>query len=86
MVHSRISLTRRGAALGYEGKWCIHPTQIEIANRVFSPSEEEIAYARRIMEAMDQAQREGRGAVSLDGRLIDIASIKMAENVLRKAG
>jgi len=80
------AVARRGAALGYEGKWCIHPTQIDIANRVFSPSEEELAYARRIMEAMDQAQKEGRGAVSLDGRLIDIASIKMAENLLRKVG
>ncbi len=80
------AVARRGAALGYEGKWCIHPTQIEIANRVYSPSEEELAYARRIMDAMDQAQKEGRGAVSLDGRLIDIASIKMAENLLRKVG
>lgn len=78
------AVARRGAALGYEGKWCIHPTQIEIANRVFSPGEEEIAYARRIMAAMEQAQKEGRGAVSMDGRLIDIASIKMAENLLRK--
>ncbi len=77
-------VARRAAALGYEGKWAIHPTQIEIANTVFSPSEKEIAYAKRIMEAMAEAQREGRGAVSMDGRLIDIASIKMAENLLRK--
>ena len=78
------AVARRAAALGYEGKWAIHPTQIEIANTVFSPSENEIAYAKRIMEAMAEAQREGRGAVSMDGRLIDIASIKMAENLLRK--
>lgn len=78
------AVARRAAALGYEGKWAIHPTQIEIANTVFSPSEKEIAYAKRIMEAMAEAQREGRGAVSMDGRLIDIASIKMAENLLRK--
>ena len=78
------AVARRAAALGYEGKWAIHPTQIEIANQVFSPSEKEIAYAKRIMEAMAEAQREGRGAVSMDGRLIDIASIKMAENLLRK--
>ena len=76
---------RRAAALGYEGKWVIHPSQIDLANTVFSPSEEELASARRIMHAMTDAQREGRGAVSLDGRLIDIASIKMAENVLYKA-
>lgn len=78
------AVARRAAALGFEGKWAIHPTQIEVANQVFSPSEKEIAYARLIMQAMAEAQREGRGAVSMDGRLIDIASIKMAENLLRK--
>lgn len=82
--HEYEAVARRAAALGYEGKWAIHPTQIEIANQVFSPSEKEIAYARLIMQAMAEAQREGRGAVSMDGRLIDIASIKMAENLLRK--
>lgn len=82
--HEYEAVARRAAALGFEGKWAIHPTQIEIANQVFSPSEKEIAYARLIMQAMAEAQREGRGAVSMDGRLIDIASIKMAENLLRK--
>jgi malyl-CoA/(S)-citramalyl-CoA lyase len=53
---------------------------------VFSPSEDELSGARRIIEAMAKAQQDGRGAVSLDGRLIDIASIKMAENLLAKAG
>ena len=76
---------RRAAALGYEGKWAIHPSQIEPANRVFTPSPAEVAKARRIMEAMAQAAREGKGAVSLDGRLIDIASIRMAEALLAKA-
>src|SRR5467141_575656 len=73
------------AVLGYEGKWAIHPSQIEPANRVFTPSPAEVAKARRIMEAMAQAAREGKGAVSLDGRLIDIASIRMAEALLAKA-
>jgi malyl-CoA/(S)-citramalyl-CoA lyase len=76
---------RRAAVLGYEGKWAIHPSQIELANRVFTPSEAEVTRARRIMEAMAQATREGKGAVSLDGRLIDIASIRMAESLLAKA-
>jgi malyl-CoA/(S)-citramalyl-CoA lyase len=76
---------RRAAVLGYEGKWAIHPSQIELANEVFSPSEAEVTKARRIMEAMDQAAKEGKGAVSLDGRLIDIASIRMAEALLAKA-
>jgi malyl-CoA/(S)-citramalyl-CoA lyase len=80
-----VCAANRAAVLGYEGKWAIHPTQIELANRVFTPSEAEVKKARRIMEAMSQAAREGRGAVSLDGRLIDIASIRMAEGLLAKA-
>ncbi|MBM3679976.1 MAG: CoA ester lyase [Actinobacteria bacterium] len=76
---------RRAAALGCEGKWAIHPSQIELANEIFSPLPEEIDRARRIMVAMEEAAREGRGAVSLDGRLIDAASIKMAENVIARA-
>ena len=75
----------RAAVLGYEGKWAIHPSQIALCNEVFTPSAAEIAKARRIMEAMEQAARDGRGAVSLDGRLIDYASIRMAEALLEKA-
>ena len=80
-----IAAAKRAAILGYEGKWAIHPSQVELANQVFTPSQEEVAKARRIMEAMEQAKREGKGAVSLDGRLIDIASIRLAENLLQKA-
>ena len=76
---------KRAAVLGYEGKWAIHPSQIELANKVFTPSDAEVTKARRILEAMDQAAKEGKGAVSLDGRLIDIASIRMAEALLNKA-
>ncbi len=75
----------RAATLGCEGKWAIHPSQIGLANRVFSPTDEEVTKARRILEAMAQAQKEGRGAVTLDGRLIDIASIKQAEVMVKKA-
>lgn len=76
---------RRCAVLGYEGKWAIHPSQVALANEVFSPSEAEVTKARRILEAMDKAAKEGRGAVSLDGRLIDIASIRMAQALIKKA-
>jgi malyl-CoA/(S)-citramalyl-CoA lyase len=76
---------RRAAVLGCEGKWAIHPSQIALANEVFSPSEAEIAKAKRILEAMVQAQKEGRGAVALDGKLIDFASIRQAEVMVRKA-
>ncbi|HET7380898.1 MAG TPA: CoA ester lyase [Gaiellales bacterium] len=75
---------RRAAQLGREGKWAIHPSQIALANEVFTPSDAEVTRARRILEAMEQAAAEGKGAVSLDGKLIDAASIKMAENLVRK--
>ena len=75
----------RAAVLGCEGKWAIHPSQIDIANEVNSPSEKEVTQAQRILDAMKQAQAEGKGAVSLDGRLIDIASIKQAEVMVKKA-
>jgi malyl-CoA/(S)-citramalyl-CoA lyase len=76
---------RRAAALGCEGKWAIHPSQIALANEVMSPPEPEVVKARRILEAMAQARAEGKGAVSLDGRLIDIASIRQAEALVAKA-
>ncbi len=75
----------RAAVLGCEGKWAIHPSQIDLANTLFSPSDKEVEKAKRILEAMEQAQKEGRGAVALDGRLIDIASIKQAEVLVKKA-
>ena len=80
-----LAAAKRAAVLGYEGKWAIHPSQIEVANQVFTPSKAEVTKAQRILEAMDQAAKEGKGAVSLDGRLIDIASIRMAESLLNKA-
>ncbi len=80
-----LAAARRAAVLGFEGKWAIHPSQIDPANRVFSPAPEEVDKARRIVDAMAQAARDGRGAVQLDGRLIDIASIRMAQNLLQKA-
>ena len=75
----------RAAVLGCEGKWAIHPSQVALANEVFSPSEAEVTKAKRILAAMEQAQKEGKGAVALDGRLIDIASIRQAENLVNKA-
>ena len=73
---------RRAAALGCEGKWCIHPSQIEAAHAVFTPPPDEVAEARRVLAALEEAAREGRGAASLDGRLIDVASRRMAEWVV----
>jgi malyl-CoA/(S)-citramalyl-CoA lyase len=76
---------RRAATLGCEGKWAIHPSQIALANEVMSPPAAEVDKARRILDAMAQARAEGKGAVSLDGRLIDIASIRQAEALVAKA-
>ena len=80
-----LAAAKRAAVLGYEGKWAIHPSQVDLANQVFTPSEAEVTKARRVVEAMQQAAKEGKGAVSLDGKLIDIASIRMAEALLDKA-
>lgn len=76
---------RRAAVLGYEGKWAIHPSQVTLANEVMTPSEAEVDKARRILDAMKTAAAEGKGAVSLDGRLIDYASIRQAEVLVEKA-
>lgn len=73
---------RRGAALGIEGKWAIHPSQIGLANEVFTPPAKEVERARRILDALEQAAREGRGAAQLDGRMIDAASARMARVVV----
>lgn len=74
----------RAASLGCEGKWVIHPGQIDAVNAAFTPSENELEEARRIVVAMRAASAEGRGAVSLDGRMIDIASIRQAEVMVKK--
>jgi malyl-CoA/(S)-citramalyl-CoA lyase len=75
---------RRAAALGCEGKWAIHPSQVDLANEVYTPSDAEVDRAARILQAMEDAAKGGAGAVALDGRLIDAASIRMAENLMRK--
>ena len=73
---------RRAAALGCEGKWAIHPSQVELANEVFSPPEAEVAWARRIVEELRKAEAAGLGAASLDGKMIDAASERMAQTVI----
>jgi citrate lyase subunit beta/citryl-CoA lyase len=77
-----LAAARRGAALGIEGKWAIHPSQIVLANRVFSPSEAEAKRAERILIALEEAAKAGQGAAQLDGKMIDAASARMAENII----
>jgi citrate lyase beta subunit len=68
--------------LGYKGKFAIHPTQLETINAVFSPGEEDLEYARRVVEAWEQAEARGRGALALDGNMVDIPVVKRAYNLL----
>ena len=77
-----IDAAKRGAAIGIEGKWAIHSSQIEHANNVFSPPAKEVEKAHRIIEELAKAAAEGKGAAQLDGRMIDAASEKMAENII----
>lgn len=75
---------RRGRVLGYEGMMVIHPSHVPIVNRVFSPSTDEVAEARRILDALDVADRNGTGAARLDGRMIDVAMAKSARLVIER--
>jgi citrate lyase beta subunit len=72
-------------SLGFDGKWCIHPVQIETVNEVFQPTEEETEWAKKVLKAYEEASAAGRGAITLDGHMIDAASIRMARNTLDQA-
>ncbi len=80
-----IAQAKRSATLGMVGKWAIHPRQIALANQVFTPSEEAVREAREILAAMEEAKRTGAGATVYKGRLVDIASIRQAEVIVRQA-
>jgi citrate lyase subunit beta/citryl-CoA lyase len=72
--------------LDYDGKWCIYPSQIAIANEVFSPTEQELQWAREVVTAYQQAMAKGTGAISLGDRMIEMASLRMAQTILKAAG
>jgi len=76
---------RRSAALGCDGKWVIHPSQMDAAHKIFSPSAEEVGRAEAVLDAMAEARRAGRGVASLNGKMIDLASVRQAENLVGKA-
>ncbi len=76
---------RRALTLGMVGKWAIHPKQIALANEVFTPSDEAVQEAREILKAMEDAKARGEGATTYKGRLVDIASIKQAEVIVKSA-
>ncbi|SMP60486.1 HpcH/HpaI aldolase/citrate lyase family protein [Anoxynatronum buryatiense] len=77
--------TAKGKTVGFTGKAAIHPLQIEVIHRVYAPSEAEIHEARQIIRAMKQAEREGKGAVAVDGRMVDAPIILRAEKLLQQA-
>ncbi len=74
-----------GRLLGINGKWAIHPNQIDIINEIYSPDEEEIELAKRIILAYETAEKEGRGSVALDGRMIDNATLSLARKTMQMA-
>ena len=74
---------RRTAVMGCEGKWAIHPSQVALANEVFTPPVDEVARAREIIKTMADGQAAGMGAVAMNGRLIDLASIRQADVIVR---
>lgn len=75
---------RVALAMGFDGKQCIHPSQLPIANRVFAPAPDEVAWARTVVQAYEQASAEGRGAISVEGKMVDAANIRMAQTILRR--
>jgi citrate lyase subunit beta/citryl-CoA lyase len=80
-----VRAAQAGKKLGFTGKWAIHPRQVEPIGRVFSPDQDEIATARRTIAAYEEAQREGRGAIIVDGLLVDEAVLKIAQRKLALA-
>ncbi|NJN79904.1 MAG: CoA ester lyase [Anaerolineales bacterium] len=74
-----------GARLGFSGKQIIHPNQVSVVQTAFTPSDEAIAYAKRIVETFEASQKEGKGAYSLDGKMIDMPLLKHAQKVLSRA-
>ncbi len=72
-------------AMGFDGKWCIHPSQIATANQVFGPAEAEICWAETVLSAYDAAMQEGRGAITVGGKMVDAANLRMATTIVERA-
>ncbi len=80
-----ITSAKRARALGCEGKWAIHPSQINLANEIMGPSGAEVTKAKGILKAMEEGAKEGKGAVTFEGRMIDYANVRQAEMLVKKA-
>ena len=77
---------RNARALGFSGKSCIHPSQIPVVHRLYTPDEEEVAHARRVMEAMRAAEQAGTGVFTVDGKMVDAPVIEKARRILLQLG
>ncbi len=84
MVYGHRRLTAR--ALGFDGKWCIHPDQLAVVNDAFTPDADEIAHARRVLDAYREATSAGIGAIAIGAEMIDAANLRMARRTLEFAG
>jgi citrate lyase subunit beta/citryl-CoA lyase len=76
---------QRACRLGFQGKLCIHPNQVEICNRIFSPAKEEIKFARRVIQAFDESEAGGRAAIQVDGKFVDYAVAERSRRILKMA-
>lgn len=76
---------QRACRLGFQGKLCIHPNQVEICNRIFSPAKEEIKFARRVIQAFDESEAGGRAAIQVDGKFVDYAVVERSRRILKMA-
>ena len=71
--------------LGFDGKWCIHPGQIATVNAAFTPPAAQVAWARTVLDEYSRAVAAGRGAITVDGRMVDAASLRMAEAIVARS-
>lgn len=81
-----LSDAETGRGLGYDGKMCIHPRQVDLANQAFAPTAEEVDYARRLLAAYEAAEARGEATIDFEGRMVDGPLVKASQSVLRAAG
>ncbi|MFT4825660.1 MAG: citrate lyase subunit beta/citryl-CoA lyase, partial [Cryomorphaceae bacterium] len=79
------AICEQGRALGFDGKTLIHPKQIDSANRTYGYSDEELEHARKILQAWDSAQAQGKGVAVLDGKLVEVMHVDEATRMLKQA-
>ncbi len=84
-IEGLVRHTQQARDMGYDGKAIIHPSQVEVVNGIFTPTMEEVTYAKRVIDAFEEAKAEGRGATQLDGQLIENVHVSMAQRILRIA-